>query len=259
MTRLPSEAVRNIGYILHSSIDLPSIARVADVGTGTARFLLHLQPTYPDAVLEGFDISSALYPPPDTLPPNVSLSVRDMKEPFPAEMHGKYDLVHVRMVVAAMLPEEWEPTVWNLVQLLKPGGFLQWEECDFINAEYLQINPDCPVEKTRGIAEQFRTALWTRFQNGWNTLPRQMRAAGLEPIVTDVVESDRVPETRKKVTAGILNLCFTWARLMAERGAPGAMCSEQLDGLEKEVSDEIESGCYFKYRIHVACGRKPSS
>lgn len=80
---------RNVGYILHSSIDLPSTARVADVGTGTARFLLRLQPTYPDAVLEGFDISSALYPPPGTLPPNVFLSVRDMKQPFPAGMHGK--------------------------------------------------------------------------------------------------------------------------------------------------------------------------
>lgn len=108
------------------------------------------------------------------------------------------------------------------------------------------------------MADQFRTALWTRFQNGWNTLPRQMQAAGLEPVVTDVVDSDRVPETRKKVTAGILNICFTWARLMAERGAPGAMYSEQLDGLEKEVCDEIESGCHFKYHIHVACGRKPS-
>lgn len=49
-----------------------------------------------------------------------------MKKPFPAEIHGKYDLVHVRMLVAAMLPEEWEPAVRNLTQLLKPGGFLQW-------------------------------------------------------------------------------------------------------------------------------------
>jgi trans-aconitate methyltransferase len=106
---------------------LLSTPRIADIGTGTAKFLLHLQPMYPDALLEGFDISSALYPPQCSIPPNVSLAVLNMKQPYPEEVHGKYDLVHARTLIAAMLSDEWEPVVRNLVRLLKPGGFIQWE------------------------------------------------------------------------------------------------------------------------------------
>lgn len=78
-----------MGYILHPSVTLPSAPRIIDMATGTARFLLRLQPTYPHASLEGSDISPALFPPQSTLPPNVSLTVMDMKQPFPTEMHEK--------------------------------------------------------------------------------------------------------------------------------------------------------------------------
>ncbi|KAI1773802.1 S-adenosyl-L-methionine-dependent methyltransferase [Hypoxylon cercidicola] len=266
MTRRPSEVQRlndqfdlmteNIGYILHPSVTLPPAPRIADIGTGTARFLLRLQPTYPDARLEGFDISSSLYPPQSTLPPNVSLAELDMKQPFPEDMHGKYDLVHARMLVAAMRPSDWETAVRNLARLLKPGGFLQWEECDFLNAEWKKSAPNSSIEKTRHIGDAFRAALHERLMHGWNTLPDHMPAAGLTSIVSDVVSSDRVPETREKVTEGILNLVFTWARLMVERGASETMFGDTLDRLENVVHDEIRSGCYFKYNIHVACARK---
>ncbi|EMR64984.1 hypothetical protein UCREL1_8049 [Eutypa lata UCREL1] len=171
-------------------------------------------------------------------------------------MHEKYDLVHVRLLVAAMLPDEWEPAVRNLVQLLKPGGFLQWEECDFVSAEHLKGNPSSRIDTAKHIADMFRAALWERFEHGWNELPEHMRAVGLASVTSDVMASDRVPETRKRMTASIMGLVFTWARVMTERGAPGSMSGDHLDHLEKEVHEEIKSGGYFKYNIHVACGRK---
>lgn len=180
-----------------------------------------------------------------------------MKQPFPEHMHGKYDLVHVRMLVAAMLPSDWEPTVCNLTRLLKPGGFIQWEECDFLNAEWLGSTPTSSIETTRHIGDAFRSALHERFKYGWNTLPEHMQTAGLTSIVRDKASSDRVPETRESVTAGIMNLVFTWARLMTDRGASEFMFGDNLDNLEKAVQNEIQAGCYFKYNIHVACAQKP--
>lgn len=226
------------------------------MGTGTARFLLRVHPVYPSASLEGFDISSTLFPPQETLPPNASLAVLDIKQPFPKEMHGKYDLVHARMLITAMLPEEWGPVVRNLVTLLKPGGFIQWEECDFLHAEYLANKPGARLEKTRHIADLFRAAQRERFEKGWNTLPQEIRDAGLTAVVSEAVPSDKDPETRESITMSILSLCFTWARLMRERGAPGSMSTDELAVLERQVSDEIKSGCYFKYSIHITCGRK---
>ncbi|KAI1352351.1 S-adenosyl-L-methionine-dependent methyltransferase [Xylaria sp. FL0043] len=247
----------NMGYIIHPSITLPSAPRIADMATGTARFLLRLHPQYPDALMEGFDISSDLFPSQDTLPSTISLSVRDIKQPFPEHMHEQYDLVHVRLLVTAMRPDDWEPAVRNLSRILRPGGYIQWEECDFLNAEWLKGAPDARIEKTKSIGDAFRNALRSQFEHGWNTLPECMRAAGLTSIISDVVSSDRVTETRESLTLSTLTLVFTWARFKADRGESGSMFDD-LDGLEKAVREEIKSGCYFKFNIHVACARKPS-
>lgn len=220
-------------------------------------FLVSVQTQYPDATLEGFDISSELFPAQDTLPSKISLGVLDMKQPFPIEMHGKYDLVHVRMLVTAMLPDEWDRTVRNLAGLLKPGGFLQWEECEFVNAEYLLQKPGGRYEKTAFIGNQFRGALWERLEKGWNTLPQDMSNAGLTSVISDVFPSDKVPETRSRMTASILSLVFTWARMMAERGVPKSLSDDALNKLQEEVAEEINSGAYLKFNIHVACGQKP--
>ncbi|KAI0384041.1 S-adenosyl-L-methionine-dependent methyltransferase [Hypomontagnella monticulosa] len=268
MTRVEGEKQRlneqfeifteNIGYILHPSITsaLPSTPRIADIGTGTGVLLLQLQKAYPNAVLDGFDISPAFFPPPEDLPSNVTLAVLDLKQPFPEEMHGKYDVVHLRLLVAAMLPEEWEPAVRNVLTLLKPGGFLQWDECDFRTCSHLRGNIDSRVESARLISDAFVHAFQDQFAYGWSTLPGHMKAAGLT-VATDVVSSDRVPSTRERLSVITMGLMFRWARLMAERKAPGSMSDDELECLEKEAYDDIKSGCYLRYDIYIACGRKP--
>ncbi|OTB15896.1 hypothetical protein K445DRAFT_300691 [Daldinia sp. EC12] len=249
----------NIGYLLHPAVaaSLPPNPRIADIGTGTARFLLLLREQYPNAILDGYDISPKLFPPENRLPPNVSLGVLDMKQPVPKELHGKYDVVHVRLMMAAMLPTEWPFVVKNLSELLRPGGFLQWEETDFVQAKYLRSLPEGKVDSLRFMGHQFRDGLRERFEHGWSTLPDQMREAGLSPVLTDVAATDRVPETRKILTTSCAGLFFAWARMMADRGAPGAMTHEELDEMEKKVNDEISSGAYLRYEIYVACGQKP--
>ncbi|KAI0404531.1 hypothetical protein F4802DRAFT_566316 [Xylaria palmicola] len=263
MTRLPSEVERLngqfdvmteiMGYILHPSIRLPSNPNIADLGTGTARFLLRLHPTYPEGTMEGYDISADLYPPPSALPSNITLGVLDAKQPFPEHMLGKYDQVHVRMLVLAMLPEEWEPVVRNISTLLKPGGYLQWEECEHDNAEWLASRPTAVTEKSKYIGDMFQNALRGRLAHGYSSLPDCMRAAGLTSVVKDVRSSDLVPQIQEKSTATIANLIFTWARMVASRGTE---FDGGLENLEKAVHEEIRSGCYLRYNIHVAVGRR---
>ncbi|KAJ8130305.1 hypothetical protein O1611_g3327 [Lasiodiplodia mahajangana] len=245
-----------MGYIVHPSISLPPHPHIVDMGTGTAKFLLSIQPTYPEASLEGYDLSSDLYPHPTALPPNISLGKLDLKQPFPEHMHGKYDLVHVRMLILAMLPEDWEPVVRNLTTLLKPGGFLQWEECEHVNAEWIQGNPDASIAKCKYIGDAFQKSLRGRLAHGWNSLPEHMRTAGLTSVVSDTFNSERAPKIRKRSTATIMNLIFTWARMVNGPGGPGSMFGDTLDSLEKEAHQEIESGSYLRYNIHVACGQK---
>ena len=157
-----------------------------------------------------------------------------------------------------MLPHEWAPIVENISQLLKPGGWLQWEECDFSGVRHLRGAEygDSRVETARKMGRAFREALRERFEHGWDTLPDDMRAAGLVDIATDCVASDRVPETRERLTANGMQAIFSWARLMAEKGVKGAMTAEELDRAEVEAFEDISHGCYVKFEIYIACGRK---
>lgn len=171
-------------------------------------------------------------------------------------MHGKYDVVHLRLLITAMLPEEWEPAVRNVLTLLKPGGFLQWDECDFTACTQLRGGIDTRVKAAKFMSDAFVHALRDRFACGWNTLPGHMEAAGLT-VITDMVSSDRVPSTRERLSVIVMGLLFRWARMMTERKAPGSLSGDELDRLEKEAYDDIKSGCYIRYDIHVICGRKP--
>ncbi|KAI1172873.1 S-adenosyl-L-methionine-dependent methyltransferase [Nemania sp. FL0916] len=247
---------KNMGYILHPSIELSSSPRIADIGTGTARFIFRLYSKIPDAIWEGFDISSALFPDEDTLPPNVSLSVLDIKQPFPEHMHEKYDLVQARLLTAAMQPGDWEPTIRNIFRILKPGGYLQWTEPEIPNIEWLKTTPNSKVQASKYIGDKFFNS-YADTTFGWNALPAQMQAAGYSSVIRDVKKSDTIPETRRDMTHIIANLCLSWVRMKTERGASEPPFGDCLDSLEKEVDQEIESGCYVRFNIHDVCGQKP--
>ncbi|KAI1655852.1 S-adenosyl-L-methionine-dependent methyltransferase [Daldinia decipiens] len=249
----------NIGYLLHPSVvaALPENPCIADIATGTGRFLFRVRELYPNATLKGLDISPALFPPKNELLPNLALTVLDIKQPVPEELHGKFDVVHVRMLIAGMLQNGWAPAVKNLTRMLKPGGFLQWEECDFIGLKHLRGGVDFQVKTLPFIRRVFFNALRDSFSYGWIELVGHMQAAGLNPVIKDIASSDRVPETREKSTLNGMQAPFKWARLMTERGAPNAMTSQEIDLLEKEALEEVFSDTYIIYDIYVICGRKP--
>ncbi len=85
-----------------------------------------------------------------------------------------------------------------------------------------------------------------------------MMDAGLASVVSDVVSSGRLRETRDKLTTNTgMQAIFSWARFVTERGVEGSMSDEQLNSLEVKAYEDIRSGCYVRYDIYVACGQKP--
>lgn len=71
------------------------------------------------STLTGFDISPSVFPLASTLPSNVSLYVHNTLDPFPMQQHSTYDIVHVRLLAAALKAEEWPVAVKNVVELLR--------------------------------------------------------------------------------------------------------------------------------------------
>ncbi|KAF2481694.1 S-adenosyl-L-methionine-dependent methyltransferase [Neohortaea acidophila] len=133
------------GYYLHPDLPpLPAGARIADLATGTAIWLREVAAAKPTVECHGFDISDTMFPAPPALPANVTLHLADVKKPFDARWIGYFDVVHVRLLQAAMSTDDWGPVLRNITTLLKPGGWLQWMEDDRARAVRRPMRPVAP-------------------------------------------------------------------------------------------------------------------
>ncbi|KAL4972946.1 S-adenosyl-L-methionine-dependent methyltransferase [Aspergillus desertorum] len=143
--------------MMHQSLlhpDIPkNLERVADIATGNGDWLFELRKARkaPESESDsgttqskyhGFDISSSLFPKLESAA-DIDFSVHDFYKPFPKEHIGKYDLVHARHLVLAVKKSNLQTAVNNISSLLKPGGYIQWEEYDF--ADQLAACPPCKM------------------------------------------------------------------------------------------------------------------
>jgi hypothetical protein len=51
--------------------------------------------------------------------------------PFPDAELAQYDVVHARLLIYALKSAEWVKVTSNLSTLLKPGGYLFWEDTNY--------------------------------------------------------------------------------------------------------------------------------
>lgn len=119
-----------IKFNIHISIPTPKGSIIADVATGTGMWLIDVARELPTAQLDGFDIDLSQAPPQQWLPSNATLRYWNIFEYLPGDLIGKYDFVHVRLLVLVI--EQGDPTslLRNLLKMLKPGGYLQWDDLD---------------------------------------------------------------------------------------------------------------------------------
>lgn len=60
-----------------------------------------------------------MFPKQAALPENITFYPQNLLLPFPEEFLGKYDVVNVRLMLAALSSDEWEPAIRNLMTLLR--------------------------------------------------------------------------------------------------------------------------------------------
>ena len=124
------------GYHLHPTIPTtaPDLA-IADLGTGTGIWLLELDRRLSltsSARLCGLDISGDQFPRPECLPLNASFCECDASDPAgpPGHLVGAFDVVHIRLLIAVVKNNDPTTVLKFCYQLLKPGGYLQWDELE---------------------------------------------------------------------------------------------------------------------------------
>ncbi|OTB00793.1 hypothetical protein M426DRAFT_231956 [Hypoxylon sp. CI-4A] len=104
--------------------------KIVDSATADGLFLRSIQPllTAP-YTLSGFDVQSGFFP--SSTPSHTSYAIHNLAEEWPAEMHGKYDLVHQRLAILGVgTTTTPQKAIGHLGALVAPGGWIQLGELD---------------------------------------------------------------------------------------------------------------------------------
>ncbi|KAH8892198.1 hypothetical protein GQ53DRAFT_781410 [Thozetella sp. PMI_491] len=115
-----------LGFLVHPSIPTQGVGlKIADVATGNGIWLHDLaRDSHMSVELHGFDISL------------------DQVDP-PSQFWGYFDIVHVRLITVVIKNNDPRPVLEKLTKLLKPGGYLQWDEVDTIS---------CSIKTVTGVS-----------------------------------------------------------------------------------------------------------
>jgi ubiquinone/menaquinone biosynthesis C-methylase UbiE len=235
---------------------LPS-PHVADIATGTGIWLRDLVGELPpSSKLDGYDFDVTKFPLAETLPKNVTLQFGNLLEPFPSELHGTYDVVHVRFLMYALKTVEWIPVAMNVMTLLKPGGWLLWEESGYYSWFCFPMskawNEFVDIEIRTGYA-------WGRDPETPLHLFRYIQEAGYTDCDEKLFNSISVPHIQcnmsraaQAISTQVLN------GLVKKGGIDGMRTKEDSEKLQAAIAEDFKT-CKPSIGMAWVWGRKPMS
>ncbi|KAK6857143.1 hypothetical protein PG995_007330 [Apiospora arundinis] len=164
---------RTLGYLLEKSVqdfatstsqgDSGPPLRVADLGCGNGAWLCDLHDEFSNAgvtvQLDGYDINPINFPAAAFLPSAVTLKKLDiLKQPLPEDVAGLYDIVHVRAFGSILVDIGPAPLLSVVLAMLKPGGYLQWEELRGDKFQVTAPSADTPSDASTTISQMLQAA-----------------------------------------------------------------------------------------------------
>ncbi|KAL7814624.1 S-adenosyl-L-methionine-dependent methyltransferase [Trichoderma aethiopicum] len=243
------------GFTIDPRIPIGPDTKIADMGTGTGIWLLDVASQVPSTVqLNGFDISDEQFPCQSSLPSNVKLSVMDAFAEVPEKHRGKYDIVHMRLWCAIVQDGDPSALIRHATQLLKPGGYLQWE--DISSSPQHMVMKGAEVEALYSYLAQIQDAF--RLELSWLAdLPTHAKRAGLdvvqfkmEPFLPHCVPI--VTKTFLMVHNGFLDAAY-------KAGLPFLPPREEVDHLLAAALHALKNGASYYSTPLSLLAQKPLS
>lgn len=246
--------------IQHALSNTPN-PKIADLASGNGIWGIELAEQLPSAEILCTDISDEQFPAPLARPSNTKFEVADLFEPPPQNYVGYYDVVHLRLTVGWLLDRDWRVLLRNVLSMLKPGGWIQWEEVTAAPSKNGTSGPmwliDSDWTMTRGCLPHMEktmksTGMWTAIE--WvHTLPEVFKQYGLQDVATfEPKPRSSVLQPQKELLRWFL---IEIAETMVKNGR--AEAKEQLASDLEEFDNFYKSGKAVTYGWCVALGRKP--
>ncbi|OHE96274.1 hypothetical protein CORC01_08492 [Colletotrichum orchidophilum] len=231
--------------------------RVAEIATGTGIWLRDMAKLLPpSAELRGIDMDTTKFPPPSALPPNISLLQHNALKSFPDGMHGSFDMVHIRLIGSGMRKEDWKTVASNAFTLLRPGGYIHWEEAG--ETSWKCVPPSCAFDE------------WSRIRLLWSLkvgrnpfmpaqLPLVLRDAGFTDIDEKVWNTFGIEgmmrESMRKIATEIIRPVML--SILEAGGVDTLQSSQDIDRLESEMERDIQDGALIGVSLAWFWGRHP--
>jgi SAM-dependent methyltransferase len=113
------------------------VGSTSDTNVPLGTWLRDLPRQYPGWKLDlhGIDIGASLFPIEHTQSYSpVDLRTHDVTEPFPSTWgwSNSFDVIHQRLLIWGIKSNQWPAVIRNYRDLLKPGGYLQLVEAEWI-------------------------------------------------------------------------------------------------------------------------------
>ncbi|KAF2207180.1 hypothetical protein CERZMDRAFT_102675 [Cercospora zeae-maydis SCOH1-5] len=139
--------IASVGYHIHPSIPISDTTLIGDIGCGNGIWSIELAKQLPSgAKIEAFDISLAQCPPRGWWPENVVFSEVDIFAPLPVHLAGRFDVINIRHFICVVRSGDPLPLLTALLKLLKPGGYLHWQEYDLQSSKVVVADAKGPPE-----------------------------------------------------------------------------------------------------------------
>jgi SAM-dependent methyltransferase len=240
----------SLQFNIHPSIPVPvDNARIADVATGTAIWLIDSARNLPTAQLDGFDINLGQAPLQQWLPSNVTLRHWNIFDDIPQDMLEKYDIVHVRLLILVVENSDPRPIIRKLIKMLKPGGYLQWDDLNYPDTCVKAIDPSLPTPALH----EFRKLAYSRGRHDWTLqLADITRDEGLEEAKLYHFE-DRIELAKANGEQHLLTM-EEFASRLAEVGKVDE--AAKLYQLIRDVYKESRAGAALSMPRVVSVARK---
>ncbi|KAL4747552.1 hypothetical protein BDW72DRAFT_182562 [Aspergillus terricola var. indicus] len=188
----------------------------------------------------------------------MNLHYFDIRADVPDTLRGVYDIVHIRLLSFVLQDDEIERVARNVMQLLKPGGYIQWGEPDVSSFRIETIDSQAAAGCRHPAAHAALTELLhvsqaqdSRLKPTWvPKLPFILESLGLESVESDV--KDAPPD----VAMATHNCNLAIHELIARKTGNHAV-REQLERIIPLAVRESREGAFWAFTRWVVVGRMP--
>ncbi|KAL8713263.1 MAG: hypothetical protein Q9225_006807 [Loekoesia sp. 1 TL-2023] len=227
-----------------------------DTVHGSSVWLLDLAKKLQTTVrLDGFDVDISHAPPPQWLPINVTIRAVDSYTSRPPEtLIQAYDIVRVANIASSIKDNDPGAVIKNVIAMLKPGGYIQWQEADTAHRRIIKSNPSLPSPRLEVLLKYVEDQENSLGPRGWiDSLPDILARYGLGVLA--VQHRHRMPDAYAKVET---DCCFLeFEHLARVLDAQGEGRGERLREMLALAAEECAgNGQGVRVDVVVAVARK---